>query len=479
MSGAVQFAAPAPAAATRAAVPSVPMPLSEIFELVTESIEAGRLDRAERLLGHVLAVAPAQPDALHMSGLIAFRRKKLPEAAALMERSVAQGARKPAYLRNLSELYRVLGRLDDAVAYARQAVSGDPADPLSSFNLAMVYYDRMEIPACLSAARHAVELRPSLPQAHMKLGQAYLLQGEMERGWDEYEWRYQIPGAQALMPKTERPQWDGAPMPDQKLLLVADQGFGDVVMFARYIPWVLERCPDVVVACSIEMFSILKRTYPGVTLFTRWDECPVYAAFCPFSGLPRLHGTRLDNIPAAAPYLAPEADRAAIWGARLAERIPAGMLRVGIAWAGRPTHNNDHNRTVHLSIFAPLAQVPGVVFVSLQKGDDAAQVASWPGPAPLIDLNAELETFEDTMAVMSHLDLLITVDTALGHFAGAMGVAAWVMVPFAPDWRWLRDRTDTPWYRTLRLFRHPATRRWDLVIPAVTAALEQRVAGGG
>jgi len=153
-----------------------------------------------------------------------------------MERSIAEGGVKSAHFRNLSEVYRLQARLDEALAAARRAVALDPADPLGPFNLAMVHYDRLETEACIAAARHSLDLRPNLPQSHMKLAQAHLLRGEFEPGWAEYEWRYQIPGAQPLMPKTDKPQWDGRELPEGCVLLVADQGFGDVVMFSAISP---------------------------------------------------------------------------------------------------------------------------------------------------------------------------------------------------------------------------------------------------
>jgi hypothetical protein len=458
-------------------VGSVPMPLSEIFEIASEYVEASRFDRAERLLEHVIVAAPTNADALHLKGLIAARRKRPAQAAALMEQAVKYGGRRSGQLRNLSEVYRLLGRLDEALALARQSVAADPADPLGPFNLAMVYYDRLAIEPCIAAARHSLRLRPNLPQSHMKLGQALLIKGAFEEGWDEYEWRYQIPGAQALMPPTERKQWDGTPLGDKALLLIADQGFGDVIMFARYVPWAMEVCPNIRIACSNEMKPTLARMFPALPLFTQWNEMGDFAAFCPFSGLPRLHKTRLETIPAPVPYLTADPALVQTWRARLDAEIPAGLKRVGFAWAGRPTHNNDHNRTTTLQSLAEIGTVPGIALVSLQRGEGIDQMAEWKGPAPLIDIGTKVETFEDTIAVIDQLDLLVTVDTAIGHFAGAMGRPAWVMVPFAPDWRWLMNRVDTPWYPSLRLFRHPLTRRWDLLVPAVVAELRRHLAG--
>ncbi|MBV9813915.1 MAG: tetratricopeptide repeat protein [Acetobacteraceae bacterium] len=459
------------------AAPTVPVPVAELFDIVSEAIEAGRFDRADRLVDQVLAAFPSAADALHTKGLIAARRKRFAEAVGWMERGAAAGGRRAGQLRNLSEAYRVMGRLDDALAAARQAVAADPADANGPFNLAMLHYDRMELDPCIRAARHALQLKGNMAAAHMKLAQALLLKGGFEEGWAEYEWRYQIPGAQKLMPATDRKQWNGEALAaDQRLLLVADQGYGDVVMFARYVPWVLSRCRNVAVACSNEMLPVLRRTFPRLTLFNNWGEIGSYHVFCPLSGLPRLHGTRLDTIPAPTPYFTADPERAARWRAQLDAQAPRGAKRVGIAWAGRPTHNNDHNRTTTLANFAPLGDVPGIVLVSLQKGEAARETASWSGRTKLLDLGGALETFEDTMAVIDGLDLTVVVDTAIGHFAGAMNRPVWIMVPFAPDWRWLTDRADSPWYPSVRLFRHPATRRWDLVIAAVAASLRQLVA---
>jgi hypothetical protein len=466
--------------------PAARVPLPDLFAIITEYIEAGRLDAALRLLGHLLASHPDLPDALHLQGLISYKRGDLDRAIALMERSLTAGAVKSIYYRNISEVYRLRLDLDAALAAAQRAIALDPADPLGPFNLAMVHYDRMELPHCVAAARHALALRPDLPQAHMKLAQALLLGGAFAEGWAEYEWRYRIPGAQPLMPDaTARhfaaPPWDGRPLPGQRLLLIADQGFGDVVMFARYIGWAKRRCPRLTLACSSDMLPVLRALYPTIPTICRWDDTPPHAAFCPLSGLPRLHGTRLhgtrlDRIPPATPSLRANPIAAATWRARLDAHIPPGQLRVGLAWAGRPTHANDHHRSTHLAALAPLADIPGITLVSLQKGPAAAQAAQFPG---LIDITADLTDFADTIAMIDGLDLVITVDTAIAHIAGAMARPTWVMLPFAPDWRWLTTRQDSPWYPSLRLFRHPAPRRWDLVAAELAVQLNRYLANGG
>ncbi len=447
------------------------IPTAELLVIIREYLDASRLDAAERLLGHVLDGDPRQPDALHLSGFIAFKRGRVEQAAELMERGLQAGAGATRQLCNLGEVYRLLGRVDDGLALVRRAAALAPTDPVPHFNAAMLYYDAQDTGQCISAARRAIALKPDMPEAHMRLGQTLLLTGDYAEGWEEYEWRYRIGGAQPLMPAAfvarggARPQWDGAPLPPgQKLLLIADQGFGDVVMFARWLPWAMARASDVIVACSGELIDVVSRNFPGPRYHTRWDDVGAYAAYIPFSGLPRLAGVRVADIRGDAPYVTPEPVRSAAMRAWLDGAAPQGGLRVGLGWAGRPTHNNDRHRSVRLATFAPLAAIPGITFVSLQKGPAAAEIAFWPGPAPLLDAGPKLESFEDTAALIGQLDLVVAVDTSINHVAGAMGKPAWVLVPFAPDWRWLAGRPDTPWYDSLTLYRQADIGDWDPVI---------------
>jgi tetratricopeptide (TPR) repeat protein len=446
--------------------------MAELLTIVREYIDASRLDAAERLLGHLLAAHPRHGESLHLKGYIAFKRNRSEEAANLMEQALAAGAASSRQLCNLAEVYRLLGRLDDGLAAIRRAQALTPSDAVGHFNEAMIRYERLEPEPCIRAARRAIALKPDLPEAHMRLGQCLLLIGQFAEGWEEYEWRYQIAGAQPLMPKTDKPQWDGAPLPEGKrLLLVADQGFGDVIMFARLLPWAIARCPGIAIATSTEMRGLLERHYPGPTYFSRWDECPDFVAYCPFSGLPRLAGTRIDSIPPQAPPYRHLPEKLSRWRERLDAVVPAGLRRVAIAWAGRPTHNNDRNRSISIEMLAPFASLPGTAFLAVQKGPAAAQAAQWPGPAPLVSLDAEIETFDDTAAILAHCDLLVCVDTSLGHLAGAFGLPAWIMLPYAPDWRWLMARGDSPWYPSLRLFRQPEPRAWTTLIAAVAGEL--------
>ncbi|MBV9785264.1 MAG: glycosyltransferase family protein [Acidisphaera sp.] len=451
----------------------VTVPLADLYRIASEHEQAGRLDDAERLIALMRAQRPDQPDALHLAGIVAARRQRYAEAAGLMQQALARGGTPGLIWRNICEVYRRLGRLDEAVAAGRRAVALAPNDAHALVNLAIIHYDRLELEAGIACCERAIALAPDLPGAHFELSEALLLGGDFARGWEEYEWRFQIAGAGKLMPKTDRPQWDGKPLREGTLLLIGDQGFGDVIQFSRYIPWAAARCPDLVLACSKDMHMVV-RQLPGVgRMFDRWEDAPPFTAFCPLSGLPRAHGTRPATVPAEIPYLRADPVRVALWASRLDALLPAGYRRVGIAWAGRPTHNNDHNRSMSLASCAKLAAVDGVALVSLQKGPAAAQVGRYVGAAPLLNLGPEIADWGDTMAILEALDLVVTVDTSVGHLAGAMGKPAWMMLPYAPDWRWLLGRSDTPWYPTMRLFRQPAPGRWDEVLEAVVAELDR------
>jgi tetratricopeptide (TPR) repeat protein len=355
----------------------------------------------------------------------------------------------------------------------REALEGDGDDLQTLHNLAVVHYRRLELDESIACARRALTLDPGAAGPHFQLAEALLLRGEFAHGWEEYEWRFKIAGAPPLMPPTEQPQWDGAPLHEAKLLLIADQGLGDSIQFCRYIPKVIERCPHVVVVADPLLHPIIRQVNSEVDLVDRWEECPQFAAYSALSSLPRVFGTRLDTIPRELAYLHAEPRRTATWRARLDDLMPSGFRRVGIAWAGRPTHNNDLNRSMRLGEFAPIAALEGVALLSLQKGEGQKAIAEYYGRAPLFNLGAEVDDFLDTMSIIDLLDIVVTVDTAIAHLAAAMGKPVWILLPLAPDWRWLLERADSPWYPSARLFRQRSAGDWSGVMRDVAKALSE------
>jgi hypothetical protein len=451
--------------------PDVALPFGDLMRLAQKLEHEKDFAFADRLLERALAAAPEQPDALHLSGIVAFRLGRREEALAKLEHAIERGVDIRLYLRNISEVYRALGRFDDALNAATRAIALSPDDPVALHNLAVIHYHRLELDECIARAEQALAINAFQPGPHFQLAEALLLRGEWERGWNEYQWRFDLPGNAPLMPPTTQPRWDGTPFEDGTLLLIADQGFGDVIQFSRYITWAAGRCPDIAVACAAEMIPILRQVCPTARVFNEWRGCPPFKAFRALSGLPALHGTRPDNMLGREPYLRADPVRAAAWKQRLDRLTPGNARRVGIVWAGRPAHNNDRWRSASLAAFSPLAELPGVALVSLQKGPAAVQASQYFGRAPLVNLGAEIADFEDTMAIMDGLDMVVTVDTSAGHLAGAMGRPVVVMVARAPDWRWLLDRTDTPWYRSMTLIRQTATGVWTDVMAKAAAAV--------
>jgi Tfp pilus assembly protein PilF len=429
---------------------------------------AGQLNAAEQLLRQILVDHPHQPGVLNLMGVVAFRNGCFEEAVRWTEKAIAFAPQNALFHTNLCEMYNAIGHYDDGLAAGLRAIACEPKESRSHVNLSVLHYQRLELEASIACARRALEIDPNHPGAHFGIAQAHLLQGNFEQGWQEYEWRFRVANVPQPMPPTDKPQWDGEPLePDQRLLLIGDQGFGDVIQFVRYIPWAAHRCSQIALGCRAELRSILLQL-PGVQIiFDHWKDKLDFVAYCPLSSLPRLAATTLTTIPAKIPYLRADSAKTKIWATRLKALVTRNHRRIGIAWAGRSTHNNDHKRSAKLSALAPLFALPSVSLLSLQKGSALQQVGSYWGRAPLVNLGPELRDFADTMAVIENLDLVVTVDTAIAHLAGAMGKPVWIALPHAPDWRWLLNRSDCPWYPTARLFRQTKPCDWTEVMASI------------
>ena len=395
---------------------------------------------------------------------------------SLLERAVTLRTGVASWYANLSALYRMVYRMQDALRVGQEAIRLDPQNADHLVNLSLVFTDMDDREHAVACLLRALGLKPDHADGHLALGQNLLAMGDFEPGWKEYEWRNLTEAGKGTLPKMTSAAWNGMRIPNGRLLMVGDQGYGDTIQFARYIPLIADRCQELVLGCSAEMGPLLS-TIPGVKQYChRWTDVPGHAAHCRLSSVPHLIHTTLETIPAQVPYLFADPTRIAAWRQRLDAMLPHGVRRVGLAWTGRPTHPNDRRRSIPLARLAPLAAASRASFVSLQKPmppADLAAMVQFPGFA---DLSADLADFGETAAVIANLDLVVTVDTAIGHLAGAMAKPVWIMLPKASDWRWLLERSDSPWYPTARLFRQQTPGAWDPVIAAVTAALAQELA---
>jgi Flp pilus assembly protein TadD len=435
---------------------------------------AGRAKRMHEAMGichDVLLAAPDHAPALALLGTLQAQDHKLEEGIALLERAVARDASVPGWHANLCALYRLAGRPADALRAGLAAVKLNAGVPQFLVNLALAQIDLDQREPATACLLRAIGIAPEDASAHLALGQVLLAGGQMQPGWIEYEWRNKTEAARGTMPRITSAHWNGMRLKGGRILLVGDQGYGDTIQFARYIPMVADRCDEVILGCSAELAPLLAGL-PGVgRCHSNWAEVPGHAAHCRLSSLPWIFGTELDTIPGPHPYLHPEPAKVADWAARLGPRED-GRLRVGLAWSGRPTHPNDRRRSIRLAQLLPLARAaPEARFVCLQKPvpeADREALAQFPG---MTDLSASLTDFADTAALVANLDLLITVDTGVGHLAGAIGTPAWLLLSRASDWRWLLDRDDTPWYPRTRLFRQAYPGAWEATIEAAAAAL--------
>jgi hypothetical protein len=320
----------------------------------------------------------------------------------------------------------------------------------------------------LKSFQKAVEIKHDLAEAHFNMSLTILLSGDLKAGWEKYEWRRKLTEVTGTYIFKKEP-WRGEDVSGKRILLYGEQGFGDTLQFIRYAGMLSGRGAEVYVECQPELVSLLSDLAGISCVVGRGAALPEYDYHCPILSLPGFFGTEIETIPAAIPYISVSPVKLSSWRDRL--RGDGSRLKVGLSWAGRPTHKKDHYRSLSLSLMSPLGGVAGVTFYSLQKGEASLQSVSPPSGMKLVDYTSELGDFSDTAGLLGNLDLVISVDTAVVHLAGAMGKRVWTLLPYAPDWRWLLGREDSPWYPTMRLFRQPAPGDWQTVIAQVAASL--------
>ncbi len=361
---------------------------------------------------------------------------------------------------NLGNAYESLNQGDLAERHVRQAIGLNPDLAEAHASLGHLLAGRGRIAESVAASGRAIALQPDLAAAHWNQGVALLLGGDMAAGWEKYEWRKRrFPASFASLPGE---QWAGGPLAGRTILVVAEQGYGDTIQFARYLPLLHRNGATVVVDCPASLAHLLRtQAWPATTCTSR--RRPYYDLWVDQMSLPRLFGTTTATVPLPAGYLAPDHAQTLAWDGALPR-----CLRVGLVWAGNPRHSNDRRRSMPAAALRHLLAERRAAFVSLQTGPSAADVAELPG---VLDVSGKLVDWAATAAVIGALDLVITVDTAVAHLAGALGIPVWLMLPAAPDWRWMLDREDTPWYASMRLFRQTTPGDWGEVVARVKRAL--------
>ncbi len=472
--------------------------------------EEGKLDEAVRSLTEALRWRPNYLDALYNLGNVYHQLRRHEEAVAAFRRALALQPDHVESLNNLGLTLVYLGQFGEAIILLQQAVRLRPKFAEAYNNLGLARSEAGDLREAAEALEQALRLDPRYAEAHTNLGNNYkeqgrlpealacyemalalqpksltprwnrslalLQRGEFGRGWPEYDARLQKPDCEVRT--FPQPLWDGAPLAGRTILLHMEQGLGDMIQFLRYAPLVQRQGGRVVVSCPARLRQLFGRC-PGIdVLVDEKGELPAFDVHAPLLSLPARFQTTLETVPADVPYLSADPALVERWEPRLAEL--RGM-RVGVCWQGNPRHRSDRQRSFPLAELEPLARVPGVTLVSLQRGPGAEQQARvarrFHVEEVANDLDQEAGAFMDTAAIMTHLDLVVTADTAIAHLAGALGVPVWIALARVPDWRWLLGRDDSPWYPTATLYRQRTTGDWGPVFAAMARDLERLLAG--
>jgi len=450
--------------------PGQPEPLAN---LAAALLADGYLDQAIAALRASHCLAPAVIATLNSLGNHGFEVRDYHAAKSFFAR-----ARRltpdfvPAWI-NDGGLRLDLGEAALGAELCRTAVILAPGQAGAYNNLANSGMLDCDLAKAASLFQRAVRLQPEDAQTHFNYAAALLKQGDWRQGWQEYEWRRQTPAALRRRQSFDPPDWPGGDPAGQKILLSVEQGFGDALQFCRFAPWLAAKGAIVLLRTHAPLVALM-RSLPGVSAVTPFDAAlPPFDWHLPVMSLPARLGLTPDFIPTSIPYLFAEDRAIEAWRRKLA-RLPGA--KVGLVWSGDPrpgqrsAHLLDQRRSMTLAHFAALSSLPGLTLVSLQKGPASVQIGT-EGAPPLIDWTAQLDDFADSAALVSALDLVISVDTAVAHLAGALGRPVWILSRFDGCWRWLHRRDDTPWYPTARLFTQPRPGDWPAVIAALCEAL--------
>jgi Flp pilus assembly protein TadD len=416
-------------------------------ELGEVSRAAGMREQAVAAFERAVQLKPMEAAFHNRLASALFENRQFEKALAECDTVIGLKADDVDAWSNKGGVLRELGRLDEAATAMETALRLRPLLAPAHLNMALIRAGQGRFGEAMECSARAIAIKPDYAEAHYNLGMLHLLLGDMERGWREYQWR---PTRKA---PTGRPIWRGENLRGRTIGLFSEQGFGDTVQFARYVPMLEERGARVWLMCRRELARLLE---PMIAVVRPGEALPEHDFCCPLLDLPGIFGTTLRDIPPPVAYLKTQTDR---------ER--SEKPRVGLVWAGSPGHRDDARRSMRFERLRPIVVVPDIEWVNLQVGPAAQQAEG----STLVGPGMALRDFADTRAVIETLDLLIAVDTAVVHLAGAMGKPVWTLLPFVPDWRWMLEREDSPWYPTMRLFRQAYNGDWDSVIRRVVDAL--------
>jgi len=450
----------------------------------------GKLEEAVTQCQKALRLRPDFPEALNNLGNALERQDKLDEAIHCYHQALQLRPDMPEVHNNLGNALLSQGKLEEAVTAYQEAMRLKPQFAKTCANLGSARKYQGRFDEALTYYKQALAYDAGHAETHFNLGLLHLLLGNWAEGWPEYDWRWQTTGFRRF--SSRQPRWDGSPLAGRTLLVLAEQGLGDTLQFIRYVRLVQEPSSRVIVRCPPALRHILAECLGAEHLVMEGSPLPAFDVYAPLLRLPGILGTTPKSVPADIPYLltssmSKRSRKSEVEGRKSNEalltsdvghptfdfRHPTSDLLVGIAWQGNPRFTGDRQRSIPLGQFAPLANVEGVQLISLQKGPGTEQLRGQTWVRPLLtELDEASGAFMDTAAVMKHVDLVISSDSAVAHLAGALGVPVWVALPVVPDWRWLLERQDSPWYPTMRLFRQTRYGQWEDVFERLAEELK-------
>ena len=454
-----------------------------IEQLIREGLrlhQQGQLAEAERLYQQLLTIDPQHADGLHLLGMIAFQTGRDEAAVTLISRAIAIKSNAPSYHSNLGNVLQSQGKYAAAGACYQRALLLDPKLADVYVNLGNIFREQGDLSSGLICYRRALALNPDLAEAAAAESMVLLLQGDFDAGWRSFERRWETASYDTPQRRYSLPRWHGEPISSGRLLLWGEQGIGDEIMFAGLIPDVLCTGTPCILDCDARLQPLFARSFPALEIVTKFlpqaDPSADIVAHLPTGSLPSLFRTSMAAFAdTTSPYLiADEAKRQ-----ELRTRYYDGRKLIGLAWHTK-SPKTGRSRSITLPLLAPLFAMPGVRWISLQYGDHAElqeQVRTADAPVlidPEIDQLSDIDNFAAQVAAM---DLVITIDNSTAHLAGALGIPTWLLLPFAPDWRWLMTGEDSPWYPSLRLFRQSEPGGWRTVVEGAKNALANLLSG--
>lgn len=456
----------------RQIIAAQPNHLDSYFSLAMIAMSVNQPDAALLLVDRAAAIAPQHPVVLVNRGRVLDRLDRDDEAREHYEQAVRLAPDDPQTLTALGDFVGIRYELERATELYEKAIAVAPSHGAAYTGYSVVLHKLNRLDDAISAARKALALDPDLFMNHTNISYSLLLDGQYEEGWAQHEWRLLHPNYNVTRLRRQAGLgWNGADAQGKKVRVSIEGGLGDTIMFARYVPMIAARNAKVSLMVQPELLRLFENFPDTHELITPENTPPSSDLGVPPFSLPSIFGTTVATIPNTVPYLHARPDLKEAWRQRLASDA---NFKVGLVWAGKiGDWKSGYNlrRSIKIEELAPLAEIKGATYYSLQKGDPAADVARAPAGMNIVDLSHELTDFADTAAALANLDLLISVDTSIVHLAGAMARPVWTLVAFSPDWRWMLDRDDTPWYPTMRLFRQPQRYDWKSVVDRVADEL--------